>query len=199
MNVKNMIIGIDIDNTIAPTFRTIIRYMNKKYKLNKKYTNSKESTAYDLFYPTLNLFFNDWRKFVKSKEHNNMKPIPGSVRVIKKLNKKHNIFILTARDNSQKENTIKWINKYFKNKFEKILFIDYKNDDSSEPIYTKGDLCKKYNIEIMIEDDLSQIKEIYKKKPNTKLFLFNRHNQYTWDLNKKIPKNPKKNRNLERF
>ncbi len=187
-----MIIGIDIDNTIAPTFKTIIKYMNKKYNLKKKPSNSKESTNYDLFYPDFNDFRKDWNEFVKSKDHSEMKPINDSVRVIKKLNFKHNIYILTARANDQKGNTLKWINKHFKNKFDEVLFLNYANDNSNKPLYTKGDLCKKYNINTMIEDDLSQLKDISEKSPKTKLFLINKNNQYTWDLNKKLPKNTKK-------
>jgi uncharacterized HAD superfamily protein len=184
-----MKIGIDIDNTIAPTFKTIIKYLNKKYKLNKLFKDSKESTGYDLFHAEFKYFYNDWKEFVYSKEHHSMKPIKGSVEVIKKLSEKHQIYILTARANYQNIQTGIWIDKHYKNKFEEILFLEYCNKENTKPLFTKGDLCKKFNIDIMIEDDLSQARIISEKSKKTKIFLFDKDNSYTWNKERPLPKN----------
>jgi len=184
-----MKIGIDIDNTIAPTFKTIVDYMNKKYSLNKNPKHSKRPSGYDLFHSDFNSFYSDWKEFIESKDHISMKPITGSTRIIKKLSEKHEIYILTARASYQRIPTILWIDKHYKNKFKEILFLDYHNNDNRKPIFTKGDLCKKFKIEVMIEDDFSQILDISKKSPNTKLILFDKNGAYTWNKERPLPKN----------
>ncbi len=184
-----MKIGIDIDNTIAPTFKTIIDYLNKKYSVNKKHKHSKQPSGYDLFHTDFKSAYSDWKEFVESKEHKKMTPITGSTNIIKKLSLKHQIYIITARNSKEKFQTILWIDKHYKNKFEEILFLDYQNDDNTRPLYTKGDLCKRFKIEVMVEDDFSQIKEISKKNPKMKLLLFDKNGKYTWNKKRPLPKN----------
>lgn len=184
-----MKIGIDIDNTIAPTFKTIINYLNKKYKVNKRFKDSKQSTGYDLFHSDFKKFYNDWMDFTKSKEHHSMKPIKNSVEIIESLSKKHELYILTARASYLKYQTGMWIDKNYKNKFEEILFLDYHDDENTKPLFTKGDLCKKFNIDIMIEDDLSQARIISTLSKNTKIFLFDKNNKYTWNKERPLPEN----------
>jgi len=187
-----MKIGIDIDNTIAPTFKKIINYLNKKYSLKKKEVHSKKPSGYDLFHSDFNSFYNDWEEFLNTEKHLSMKPIKGSTRVIKKLSLKHQIYIITARNSKVKFQTILWIDKHYKNKFEEILFIDYKNTDKNEPIFTKGDLVNKFKIDVVIEDNLDEIKDIASKNSKTKLFLFDKNNQYKWNKKRPLPKNTKK-------
>jgi uncharacterized HAD superfamily protein len=178
-----MRIGIDIDNTLTPTFRTIINYMNKKYNLKQNPKMSKEASGYDLFHSDFKSFFSDWKQFIKSKDHENMKPIKDSINVILKLSKNNQIYIITARDHSQKIPTIIWIDKHYKNKFEEILFIDYYEEKHTKK-YTKGDLCKKFKIDVMIEDCTTEIKDIIKKNKKIKVFLFNNNNKYNWNREK---------------
>ncbi len=174
-----MKIGIDIDNTIAPTFKTIIKYMNEKYKTKKKSKHSKKPSGYDLFHSNFNSFYNDWIEFTVSKDHEEMKPIKGSIKIIKNLSEKHEIYIITARANTQKIPTILWIDKHYKNKIKEVLFLNYSENNNQKPIYTKGDLCTKFDIDLIIEDDITHVYEILEKKPNTIVFLFNKNNQYS--------------------
>lgn len=178
-----MKIGIDIDNTLAPTFRTIVNYMNKKYNLNKNPILSKEASGYDLFHSDFKSFFPDWKQFIKSRDHENMKPIKDSINIIFKMSKNNQIYIITARDHTQKIPTILWIDKNYKNKFEEILFIDYHKDKETKK-YTKGDLCKKFKIDIMIEDSTKEINDIIKKNKKIKILLFNEDNKYNWNRDK---------------
>ncbi len=187
-----MKIGIDIDNTIAPTFKTIIEYLNKKYSSKKRHKHSKNPSGYDLFHSDFKTFYPDWKEFIESDSHHAMKPIKGSVRVISKLSKKHEIYVLTARASYQRVSTVFWIDKHYKNKFEEILFLDYHNDDNTKPVFTKGDLCKKFKLDVMIEDDFLQVIDIANKSEDTKIFLFDKNNQYTWNKKRPLPKNTKK-------
>lgn len=180
-----MNIGIDVDNTIAPTFKTIVKYMNKKYNLNKKHKSSKKPTGYDLFHSDFDSFYDDWKEFVESYDHKKMKPITGSSKIIQKLSVKNNIYIITARESNQRMQTVLWIDKNYKNKFEEILFLDY---DGKTPLITKGDLCKKFNIDVMIEDDPYHVDEIIEKNKNIKILLFDKNNKYNWS---KVQKNNK--------
>lgn len=187
-----MKIGIDIDNTIAPTFKAIIDYLNKKYNIKKKHKHSKNPSGWDLFHSDFKNFYPDWKEFIQSEKHHAMLPIKGAVSTIKRLSEKNDIYILTARASYQKVHTVFWIDKHFKNKFEEFLFLDYHNDDNTRPVFTKGDLCKKFNIEIMVEDDFSQAIDISKKSPDTKILLFDKNNQYSWNKERPLPNNTKK-------
>lgn len=177
-----MKIGIDIDNTIAPTFKTIVNFMTKKHGLKKDINKSKKPTGYDLFHSNFDDFYFEWKEFVNSKDHDFMKPIKGSIKIIEKLSKKYQLYILTAREENQKIKTILWIDKHYKNKFEEYLFLKYKNNKDAD--FTKGDLCKQFDLDIMIEDDVHYAKDILEKSKKTIILLFNKKNTYNWSKTK---------------
>lgn len=174
-----MNIGIDLDNTMAPTLRNMVNFLNKKYNKSKSYKSSKTSSCWNLFHEDYFLYLRDWVEFLNSDAYKKMPPIKNSVKIINNLNKKHKLFLITARNEDQREQTVYWIDKNYKASFEKMLFGKY-YEQKNIPIVSKGDFCKQFEIDIMIEDDFKQILDVQAKSPNTKVFAFNKNKSYTW-------------------
>ena len=99
-----------------------------------------------------------------------------AIEVIEKLNKKHEIIIVTSRTKAKEEKTRKWI-KRFINCAEEIFFI---RKNYSEKPKTKAEICKEINADILIEDNLTYAKSCAEN--GIKVLLFN----YPWNQARRL-------------
>lgn len=153
-----MRIGIDIDGVLTDEHQYIIDYgtrffykNNIPFKINKKIYDSKE---------VFGVSQENYEKFWDNHIFEYSKKIPVrdfASEIINKLKEKNTIYIITSRsyttyENQYKEemqNTVKkWLinNKIF---YDEIIFTD-----------NKSDICKKLNIDLLIEDKPENIKSV---------------------------------------
>lgn len=148
-----MKIGIDLDDILGKTLSKLIEFLEKEKKITlsdkdfyytdwKKALNMPKEKAIEILY-----------EFLKSKYFENLETEKWAVESIKKLNKKHTLFVITARQYFLKEITEKWINKNFSETFEKIFLCDNHYDFKSPKAIEKGDVCIENSISILIDDD----------------------------------------------
>ena len=156
-----MNIGIDIDDTISDTYESMFNYAQKytiedlkrSGKINKNeklYTHMYCTSLHNWTDEEDREFFNKYYEAIL----NEVKPKKYSVEVINKLKEeKNNIYIITARFNSDKfnveETTKKWLEKY-NIKYDK-LFLNIEN---------KAEIAKENNLDIFIDDSFKNCKEI---------------------------------------
>ncbi len=149
-------IGIDIDNVLSNFDEVLFERFKNHDKLLRN-TGVVDSSKYI----TKGMF--DWSK----EEINNFYPntirelsqsldtIKGSVEFVNKLKEDgHKIYIITGRDNGEYADpytvTVEWLsNKGFN--YDKLILTNSNN-------YDKHIQCKKYNINIMIDDSVTMCK-----------------------------------------
>lgn len=189
-----MKIGIDIDGVLTDEHRFIIdygtKYLNDEkipYKLhNNVYDSEKifeiEESQYDEF----------WREYLLYYSKN-ISIRPFAAEVIKKLKEENNeIYIITSRSLTTYENE-------YKEKMQTIVkdWLNKNNVIYDEIIFSrnKADVCKKLDIDIMIEDKPENVISIsnvipvlcYDHPYNEKLDNNNIIRVYSWyDIYKKI-------------
>ena len=152
-----MRIGIDIDNVIS-NFDDILLKEYIKHDKELRNTGIIDNSPY---YITKGMF--DW-----SKEENDefyyanieriaksLKPLNNAKQTIDKLKQDGNeIYIISSRDNGEYNNpkkmTVEWLEKY-DIKYDKLILTDK---------HQKGPVCKKNQIDIMIEDDIKNCEDI---------------------------------------
>lgn len=159
-----MRIGIDIDGVLLDLEGYQLDYFSKYYF--EKGINLKDPTCYKTYdiYDVSKEMDNDlWRE--KVREYNQMPPKVNAVEVVKKLKEEGNeIYLITTRANDESDEyggkelleklTNDWleINEF---KYDKLIFVNG----------SKLDVCFKNEIDLMIEDNDKNLKEISTKIP----------------------------------
>lgn len=147
-----MNIGVDIDDTITNSYETLLTIISMKYGLNYKKIIQK-NLNYEQIYNSLENF-----DTYKKDLHTFMaKAVPlkeNVVEVLKKLKEEgNNIILITARNYDEYHEPYKITIEYLeKNSIPyNKLFVNISN---------KGELCKKENIDIFIDDNIKHCNSV---------------------------------------
>lgn len=160
--LKNLnIIWIDLDEVLSETVDYCIKY--NKHKIAWKYVDREDITDYYIYkIPWYNIWKQDAIKWfqdsIKGDKYLEIKPIIWALETLENLKKRWFIFkIVTARiyDIFWKY-TENWIDKYYPNIFEDIIYADHFSEKSRK----KSELCKENNIKYMIEDNFEYALEL---------------------------------------
>jgi uncharacterized protein len=146
-----MIIGFDLDDVLLNFQDTMRVYHNETYDTN--HTLEEDCKVWNL-----------WERwsctpeeskqrvfdFYNHQSHYDAKPIVGSVDGISALKNDHTLHIITARPEQIKEKTFEWLDTYFPNVFEKVIFTNLFYGEGVKR--KKSDVCKELGVEVFIED-----------------------------------------------
>jgi 5'(3')-deoxyribonucleotidase len=166
-------IAIDLDDTLVETVDLLVKEMiiDEKYSAFKGYHSILDFSKEE----ELELY-----KYIRSKINQQdiikFKPIVGAKPAIKKLSKKYELYIITARTKDVKKHTRKWVKHHFPNIFKKIIFSEYVVEGNF--VKTKGVLCKENNISLLIDDNKENILDAHKEKIKT--IVFDYKGKYPW-------------------
>jgi uncharacterized HAD superfamily protein len=165
-----MRIGLDFDDVVADSMRTIVDLQNKQY-----------GTLYKLQDVTSFGFENVWggtkeewevkvSGFLSTKYLAALSPVAGAVSGIAALKKRgHELYIVTGRSENYVEATEQWIAEHFPDTFTSVHYGNHVLSGPSER-RDKSDICKEYGIEVMIEDYMKNAKEC--ADAGIRVFLF---------------------------
>lgn len=177
-------IVVDIDDVIAAHAAAFVEYSNKKYGTHL----------------TVNDYQDHWVEVWKIDEQETEKraleyhasghiktygTIPDAKEALEKLKDKFRLIILTTRRNSINQLTREWIDKYYPNIFEDIIFSGFFDSVTKESIkMTKGELAKKIGADYLIDDQLKHVKAAV--EIGIKGLLFG---EYSWNSPAVLPEN----------
>lgn len=175
-----MKIAIDLDDVLSQTMPALVKFHNEIYKTKLK---EKDIKIYDLS----EIFNEKTDEGIRRKVHEfhtthygqKIKPIKGAKKVLEKLKKNNELYIITARSEDIKKETEEWVEKHFPNIFSKIYFSKYLVLDGKEA--TKKSMCNDIGIDMFIEDNIKYAMECV--EPNRKIYLFD----YPWNQTNKLP------------
>lgn len=157
-------IAIDIDDVISPFMESFVNYHNDQYGTSMSIEDFKTPGDYWGFYENIiaNLL-NDpdgvdeykrrfW-EFLETDRHVRGQPIFEDVKLaLYELKKNYNLEIVTARDGTIKEGTIKWINEELPNVFSGVHFnASWKQAGKK---ITKAKLCQEIGADYLIDDSV---------------------------------------------
>ena len=182
-----MNIGIDIDDTITNSSKVFVKYAkiyNKKHQIKYKINNSVLDKEKAFGWTEINQkeFASQYLNLILTKA----KPNKRSSKVIKKLRQRNcKIYLITARSDSEIENMYEFTKKWLdKNKIEFDKLIINCNDKLSE--------CIANNIDIFIDDNYFNCKNIYLNKKIPVLMYETNYNKNYDEINFYKVKNWKK-------
>lgn len=172
-----MKIGIDVDEVIVHFFKSYLEIFNEKF--NEK-VSFEELTNFNVWEVT-NISKKDSLKisqeFGRSEKFHQMELVKDSIESIKGLFENHEIFFITSRPLDLKEKTYNFLKKHFP---DKEINLHISSGAWSSDLETKGEICKRLEIDFMIEDSASFANEC--SGNGMKIFLLNK----PWNKNEDI-------------
>ena len=171
-----MNIGIDIDDTITNSSDTFIAYAknyNKKKKIKHKIDNTCLDCQKSFGWNNDNKveFYNKYLKKVLE----NTEPLISAVKVIKKIrNQDNKIFFITARNTTEIENIFELTTNW-------LLKKGFEYDKLIVNCTDKSKICEKYFIDIFIDDNYLNCKQVAEKLKIIVLQIETRYNRNDYD------------------
>jgi uncharacterized protein len=165
-----MKLGIDFDETVADSIMAIIKLHNDQYGTNYKKEEVTQYHVHEVWGGTQEGWMAKLDEFFSAKNVEHLDPIAGSIPAIDALKKAgHELYIVTARSDSDIEATELWLKLHFPETFKGIHYGQARSDDPVKK-RTKSEMCKELGIELMIDDHMSVAKDC--SAAGLKVFLF---------------------------
>ena len=148
MPLSNKRIGIDIDETIAATFETVLNYAKSKYP-SIAYCDFNSLTNHDwwlipefesIAQKDVMEVFRDYNKF--DTLHVGIFPVDHSMRGIDFLKEQgYSLFAITGRDEKNSyDATIHWLDRHFPGIFEQVVFTNHNTEGANRR--NKSEICR---------------------------------------------------------
>ena len=160
-----MKITIDIDGVLGKFVEEFTDFINLKYNRRYDIEELKNLKSFETMFnlsteDIINLLkeFGDIGRYLK------IKPIKGSVEGIEELVKYHELHVVTSRRKEMSgEDTIKWLDLYYPNKFKSINLKELDNKAEERGIFKRNKITE-ITPDFHIDDDLDHI-ECIKELP----------------------------------
>lgn len=150
---------LDIDGVLANFVSGFFKYLNDNYGCNlnvKKEPNEYEMSKWGTGLTDKELGEASYDWIVK---HGFLKlaAYPGASRFAQDLNKKYDVYMVTARIGDWDERFSKEVRELIKEDTRKWLEIHGIPSDKLSFVHKKADFCKKYGINVIVEDKASTV------------------------------------------
>ena len=165
-----MVIGIDIDEVLADTLPAFVAFINQHLTVSYK---TEDFFSYQ-FEDVIGLSVEETRELIKefyrSSHFENLSVIDGAKGAIELLNEKHELVVITARQDYVREQTLYWLQSHFGSVFKSIHFANHNSADTTG--ICKSEICLENGVNIHIEDNAEAAYACATK--GVDIFLFNR-------------------------
>lgn len=153
-----MKIGIDIDDTLLHSFEDFLDFYNEFHQTtHKKEDNTSDKKFHEFLGITKQELINFYRVYDKQERSHDLKPIKGAKEVLEKLVSDHEVILITARPEVLTEKTHKIVRKNYPDFNFKIIF------NNKEENLSKGRICTKEGVQVMIDDDIDNALDCVKE------------------------------------
>ncbi len=186
MTKRSLIIGIDIDETLAASAPDFISYSNRTYGTSLDVSDYSENWAgmWGVDFDELNKRAEQYYRSGVMLKH---KPIDESREILARLKDEHNLIAITARPDICKSDTCLWIDRHFSEIIDKnkLYFTGaWNNADEKSLHHTKGDMCESLGVDLLIDDQLKHCIGAAEKGITALLF-----GDYSWNKALELPEN----------
>lgn len=143
--ITRLKIGIDIDGVITDFVSTFIEVINEKYNIRFGHEDVKE---HDL-YKVLGISEDEAKKLIIETLDKDLQPQPYAIDELNKLNREHDIFLITARPHNTRNITEQWLYKHGI-KYKELIYLD---EGKKHKLKEQSNL----KLDVIIDDNLKDI------------------------------------------
>lgn len=183
---NNLIVGIDIDDTLAVSAPMVIAHSNSTWHTSLSVDDYHEDWAkmWGVDYAEVTRRADEYFNSGVVREYN---PMPSAEKVLRTLKNQYTLISVTARNDTTKDDTYSWIKSHFNDVFSKedIYFTGAWNKiDEHSVHHTKGQICKELGVDILIDDQLKHCLSASELGITSLLF-----GEYNWNKADVLPSN----------
>lgn len=151
-------IGFDLDDVLLNFKDALLPYHNERFGTNY---DRAQISSFDLgavWQCSRDEVEKRILDFCRSTEHHEALPVEGAFEVISNLKDRHDLFVITARPEELKDETLSWLDRHFPDVFSGVHFTNHFYGSGNHR--AKGDVCREIGIEIFIEDSLHNAADV---------------------------------------
>ncbi|MBU1092444.1 hypothetical protein KJ836_02125 [Patescibacteria group bacterium] len=175
-----MKIAVDLDDVLASFIAEFLKWYNPQHGTNWQFKDVVDYHWPNFMHITVEQAIRDVHDFCLTSGYANLPIMPGAQEFIQKLNRYHELYIITARQHVAEEITYDWLDKYFPSIFKKVVFANHYSMDGS-PAKSKGELCYQLGCKVLIDDDSRHIRSVAEKGIKTILI------DKPWNQSQELP------------
>lgn len=175
-----MKIGVDLDDVLSQSTPALIKFHNDNYGTDFKIENLKTYKLLTILGSNKERAQKKLSEFHTSSYGREAKPITDARKILQKLKKGNDFYVITARTDDLEVETRRWIKDNYPNIFSEIYLTN--EFLKKNPSVTKKTVCDNLGIDVFIEDNLDYAIECI--GPGRKIFLLD----YPWNQTDKLPK-----------
>jgi 5'(3')-deoxyribonucleotidase len=150
-------IAVDLDDVLFDFIGHFFEWHNQVYGTSIERQDMVYRVLWDAWGGTKEEALERIPRFLNRPEHLDLDPIPGAVEVLRRLKRRYQLSIISAREPEAAESTSAWLGKYFDGIFEQV-HLGIANPMSSKRL-SKAKVCLQIGATTLIDDQLIHIEE----------------------------------------
>lgn len=176
------IIAVDVDDVLVPHFEDLIAWYNREYGTSLQLSDNHSNDNAVWGTKTEREAIMRVERFYETDEFLNGQPALEAQEILKELNKRYDLIIITARDSKIEAATRNWIDAHFYQLFRIVHFTAQYSLDS--PRLRKADICLESGAKYLIDDTPHHVLPAAKEGVNGVIF-----GDYPWNQTNELPEN----------
>jgi len=160
-----MKIAFDLDDILSSFNQIFVDYHNRHYGTNLTFDDINDFYPPNVYMASEQECLRRIFEFYRTTDCDNLPVESGANELIDDLIKKgHELYVITARDPEISEHTLAWLKKNFDGKFKDVIMTkQFSQELGVNNHYKKSDACKKYGIEVLVEDAIHNAEDVAKE------------------------------------
>ena len=151
-------IGFDLDDVLLNFNDALFPYHNERFGTNYDRTQIRTFDLGSVWQCSRDEVEKRILDFCRSTEHHEAEPVSGALEVINRLKDHHDLFVITARPEELRAETLSWLNRHFPDVFAEVHFTNHFYGSGNRR--AKGDVCREIAVESFIEDSLHNAADV---------------------------------------
>lgn len=174
--MKRLVIAIDCDDVLVQTTPFFVNTYNNMYGTNVALADARDGNASSWGGLSDEIIMERWRGIMDTDGYKSLRPDPLEVVVLHELAKHHELHLVTARKENEREATRLMLDTALEGVFTSMEFVGWEG--------SKGDVCKRLGVDVLIDDSSGHLHDaLAKGLPAGGAVLFG---DYPWNSNDRM-------------
>ncbi|EPZ35605.1 hypothetical protein ROZALSC1DRAFT_27271 [Rozella allomycis CSF55] len=182
MSINRPLLAIDVDEVLSMTHEAMIKFYNENYNANLELSDFTSYSYWQVWNVSLEESIEITRIFYNSEHFDNVRPVPCAFEVLKALQFKFDLVVVTSRQETIKEKTIQFIERYYPGIFKGVYFGNhYLSEEEKKNLVpkSKSTICQELGAFAIVDDSLAIALEC--AEIGMDVFLFDLEHSYMWN------------------
>lgn len=168
--MERLVIAIDCDDVLVPTTKFFVDAYNKEYGTNAALAHSHGATSSssDVWGADEEEVIRRWGLLTETDEYKALGPDPVEAAILRRLAECHELHLVTARKEDEREFTQEMLSRELKGVFTAMEFVGWQG--------SKGQVCQQLKADVLIDDSLRNLMSAHECKVRSLLWF----GEYEW-------------------